>query len=78
MNKLEFQDSHAISIAGVSYINVIFSYGQKAIVISIPANMWQDTFVSFDGVPVDLNGVYDPIINKAIRVTCKMFPNWRV
>ncbi len=61
---------------GVININVLFSVNNINIMISLPNNTWSDIAVLFDNMEVDLNGEYDPIINKAIRQANKLFPNW--
>jgi len=61
---------------GVININVLFSINKINIMVSLPNNTWSDIEVLFDNMEIDLNGEYDPIINKAIRQAKKLFSNW--
>ncbi len=61
---------------GVINVNVLFSVSNINIMVSLPNNTWSDIEVLFDNMEIDLNGEYNPIINKAIRQAKKLFSNW--
>jgi len=70
--------SPSVNDIGVVMLNVMYAVNNTLLLVSIPNNNWADTEVLYNNIDINLDGEYDPIINKAISAANKLFPNWKV